>query len=85
MANRIPPSEDRRIARRSSDTGFLLLGGVLGALIGVGAAFVLLQAKEQRARETDDDVPMVTSGGLARIGLLVYGFLRQIGDIARGE
>jgi len=85
MAKKLAQMDDQRIARRSPDTGVLLLGGVVGALIGVGAAYLLLQAKEKRSQELDADVPVVSSGGLMKIGLLVYGLLRQIGDIGRGE
>jgi hypothetical protein len=73
------------MTKRPPATGVLLLGGVVGALIGVGAAYLLLQAKEKRSQELDADVPVVSSGGLMKIGLLVFGLLRQIGDIARGE
>lgn len=65
-------------------TSILLLGGVIGAITGIGAAYLLWQAKEKRFEEFEEDVPLVSSGGLMRIGLVVVGLLRQIGDIARG-
>jgi hypothetical protein len=85
MAKLTTRTKENRMARRSPTTGVLLLGGVVGALIGVGAAYLLLQAKEKRSQGMDEDVPVVSSGGLMKIGLLVFGLLRQIGDIGRGE
>jgi hypothetical protein len=69
---------------KNRQTQVLLLGGVIGAAAGVGAAYLLWQARQRRARETDEDVPVVTSGGLIRIGVLLFGLMRQIMDIGRG-
>ena len=63
----------------------LVAGGVIGALVGLGAAYLLWQARERRVQDTDEDVPIVTSSGLMRIGVLVFGLIRQIMDIGRGE
>jgi hypothetical protein len=85
MAKTMTKPSDRRLTKRAPQTGVLLAGGVLCAIIGVGAAYLLWQAKERRSLELDEDVPVVSSSGLMRIGLLVFSLLRQIGDIAKGE
>jgi hypothetical protein len=71
--------EDRRTL------GVLLAGGVIGALAGVGAAYVLLQAREVRSRNIGADLPILSSGSAAKLGLLLLGLFRQINDIARGR
>jgi hypothetical protein len=74
--------------RRKEETrklGVLLAGGLIGALTGIGAAYLLLQARETRSRDLDADLPILSSGGAAKLGLLLIGFLRQISDIASGR
>jgi hypothetical protein len=75
-----------RLRRKGSPRAqMLLVGGVIGALAGIGAAHLLWEAREKHMLETGESAPLVSSGGLVRIGLLVVGLLRQIGDVARGE
>jgi glucokinase len=66
--------------RRNENTrkaGVLLVGGVIGALTGVGAAYLLWQAKERRS--------VITSGGAVKLGVMLFGLLRQINELARGK
>jgi anti-sigma factor RsiW len=80
---------DRKLAlRRRAETrtfGVLLAGGVIGALAGVGAAYLLLQARDSRVRRTGEELPVLSSGSAVRLGLLLFGLFRQIMDIAGGS
>jgi hypothetical protein len=74
--------------RRKQETrtlGVLLAGGVIGALAGVGAAYMLLQAQEMRRAATDADLPIISSGGAVKLGALLFGLFRQIYEIAQGR
>jgi hypothetical protein len=74
--------------RRKQETrtlGVLLAGGVIGALAGVGAAYMLLQAQEMRRANTDADLPIISSGGAVKLGALLFGLFRQIYEIAQGR
>jgi hypothetical protein len=74
--------------RRKSDSqklGILMAGGVIGALAGVGAAYLLLQARETRRRETGAELPILSSNSAVKLGVLLFGLFRQINEIARGR
>ena len=58
----------------------LVIGGVIGALVGVMAANVIVRAAEDEAAETDSAVAITPAKGL-KLGMLVLGLLRQISDI----
>ncbi len=51
----------------------MVIGGILGALIGVGAAYILVK----RAEEIGDN-PRLTPGEGVQLGLGVLGLLRLI-------
>ncbi len=51
----------------------LIIGAVIGALTGVGAAYLLVQ----RANRNENEVSVTTGEGL-RLGLLILGLLRSI-------
>ena len=51
----------------------LIIGAIIGALTGVGAAYLLLQ----RANRNENEVSVTTGEGL-RLGLLILGLLRSI-------
>ncbi|MBN2084405.1 MAG: hypothetical protein JW748_04210 [Anaerolineales bacterium] len=80
-------SRDLALRRRqeSRTLGVLLAGGVIGALAGVGAAYLLLQARETQRRTTGEDLPVISSGGAVKLGALLFGLFRQINDIALGR
>jgi hypothetical protein len=53
----------------------LVIGGIVGALIGLGAAYVLIQRAE------DEEVkPKLTAGEGVQLGLGVLGLLRLISN-----
>jgi hypothetical protein len=51
----------------------MVIGGILGALIGVGAAYILIK----RAEEVGDN-PRLTPGEGVQLGIGVLGLLRMI-------
>lgn len=55
----------------------LLLGGLVGAVTGLGIAYLITQ----RAERQGGQVSLSTGEGL-RLGLLVLGLLRQVADLA---
>ena len=57
-------------------TTTLIVGAVVGAITGVGAAYLLVR----RAEQEDGKVALSTGEGL-RLGLLVLGLLRQIAQL----
>lgn len=61
---------------RGWKTRVLLTGAVLGALTGVGAAYLLIQKAEKENRP----VKVGASEGV-RLGLMLLGLLRQIGQL----
>ncbi len=61
-------------------TRTLLAGAVLGALVGVGAAYLLVQ----RAEREDGEMHMGTGEGI-KLGLLVFGLLRQVAQLADSD
>ena len=54
----------------------LLTGGLIGALTGLTAAYMLIQ----RSEETQEP-PRIGAGQGVRLGLLVLGLLRQVGEL----
>ena len=72
-------------ARERRALGVLLAGGVIGALAGVGAAYMLLQARDAQRRTAEEDLPLLSSGSAVKLGLLLLGLFRQIEEIARGR
>ena len=51
----------------------LVIGGVLGALIGVGAAFLMAKRAEQKGTTLS-----ITPGKGVKLGMLVAGLLRSV-------
>lgn len=58
----------------------LIVGAVLGALSGLGAAYLLVQRAERRG-----EVPQLGAGEGIKIGLWVLGLLRQVGELGAGK
>ena len=54
----------------------IVIGIVLGALAGMGAAYLLVQRAEREGRN-----PEMTPGEGVKLGLLVLGVLRQIAQL----
>lgn len=53
----------------------LVIGGIVGALIGLGAAYVLIQRAED-----EEAKPKLTAGEGVQLGLGVLGLLRLISN-----
>ena len=56
-----------------------VVGGVLGALLGLGAAYIYINAAEQSG-----ETPEVSPGTAVTIGLSLLALLRQVAAIAEG-
>jgi hypothetical protein len=57
-----------------------IVGGVLGALLGLGAAYIYINAAEQSG-----ETPEVSPGTAVTIGLSLLALLRQVAVIAEGD
>lgn len=62
-------------------TQTLAIGAVIGGLLGLGAAYLLVQNAEKRGSEKVE----VTTGDGLRLSLLIMGVLRQIAALGEGE
>ncbi len=63
----------------NSRNKILVLGGVIGGFIGVGAAYLLVQRAEREGTEIE-----LSTGEGIRLGLLVLGMLRQVSRFGDG-
>jgi hypothetical protein len=61
-------------------TKTLIIGAVLGALIGAGGAYMLIQNAERQG-----NVVSVTAGDGVKLGLMVLGVLRQVAALGEGK
>jgi hypothetical protein len=57
-------------------TKVMLIGGIIGVLTGLGAAFIVIQRAEQQNVQ-----PTISPGEGVKVGLGVLGLLRLIADI----
>jgi hypothetical protein len=64
-----------RLPALTWQTKAMLLGGVVGAAVGVTAAYMLAQ------RSKDGQPPKMSVGEGVKIGVLVFGLLRSIANI----
>lgn len=53
----------------------MVIGGVIGAAVGIAAAYLLVQ------RSKDEGAPKVTVGEGVKIGVLVFSLLRSITNL----
>ncbi len=58
----------------------LVIGAVLGALTGLGAAYLLIQRAKRRA-----EPPNLNAGEGIKLGLLIFGLLRQVAMLGSGD
>lgn len=72
-----PDAEDLQAHRNTSKARILFLGGCLGAVTGMGVAYLLAQRAERQGGEV-----RLSSGESLRLGLLLLGMLRQVSDLA---
>lgn len=64
----------------SSKTKILLVGTMIGALIGAGAAYLLIQ----RAERENQALHVGTGEGI-KLGLMALGVLRQVAQLGKGD
>jgi hypothetical protein len=57
------------------------MGGLLGALVGVAAAWIFVRDLPESEGE-EVELPAIEAGDSLKIGLTVLGLLRQIADLA---
>lgn len=58
----------------------ILIGGVVGLLTGLVAAYMLVQRAEKAGEK-----PLLSSGEGVKLGLLVFGLLRQVTQLGEGK
>jgi hypothetical protein len=56
-----------------------IVGGLVGALLGLGAAYIYVNAAEETG-----ETPEVTPGTAVTMGLSLLALLRQVSAIAQG-
>lgn len=66
-------------ADKSWKTKTLVIGGMLGALVGVGAAFLLTKRAEQQGKPLS-----ISTGKGVQLGVLIAGLLRSILSLGEG-
>jgi len=54
----------------------LLIGGVLGALVGVAASYLYAQQAER-----EGSMPTISAGEGVKLGLLILGLLRSVATL----
>ena len=52
----------------------LIIGGVIGAAVGVAAAYLLVQ-------RTKEVPPKITAGEGVKLGVIVFGLLRSVANL----
>lgn len=58
----------------------LLIGGIIGALTGIGAAYLLIQRAERQETR-----PQIGAGEGVKLGLMVLGLLKQVASLGEGK
>jgi hypothetical protein len=61
-------------------TKVMVVGGILGALAGVGGAYLLIQNAERSGRQVK-----VSPGDGVKLGVLLMGLLRQVAELGDGK
>ena len=81
-------SQDNKVFEQSEmvelDTSWagqvMVIGAVVGALTGLGAAYLLIQRAKKRA-----EPPNLNASEGIKLGLLVFGLLRQVAMLGGGD
>jgi len=58
----------------------LIIGGIVGVLTGLGAAYLLIKRAER-----EDTTPQLGAGEGVKLGLLVLGLLKQVASLGEGK
>jgi hypothetical protein len=61
-------------------TKTLLFGSIIGALTGLGAAYLLIQQAERQGEQ-----PKIGTGEGLRLGMGVLGLLKHVGELGQGR
>lgn len=76
MENEIMDTETMEITTLDSwKPKAVVIGGVLGAAVGIAAAYLLIQHSK------DDEPPKIGVGEGVKLGVLVFGLLRSISNL----
>ena len=75
MTNEMVNAETGEIQVSNWKPAALVIGGVIGAAVGIAAAYLLIQ------RAGDDNPPKVSLGEGVKVGVLVLGLLRSIATL----
>ncbi|HSF81518.1 MAG TPA: hypothetical protein VLA49_09810 [Anaerolineales bacterium] len=57
-------------------TKTMLIGATIGAVVGLGAAYLLLQRAERENKQVS-----MSAGEGVKLGVLVFGLLRQVAQL----
>jgi nitrate reductase gamma subunit len=76
----MPELDNSQTASESWKTQALLAGAVIGALVGVGAAYLLTQRAERNQESLK-----ISAGDGVKLGVLVFGLLRQVAQLGEGS
>jgi hypothetical protein len=67
-----------------AQTRVMVIGGILGALVGVGAAYLYLRSDPVEVdEEGEEKLPSVEPGDAIKLSLGVLGVLRQIAGLGQ--
>ena len=58
----------------------MIIGAVVGALVGLGAAYLMIQNAERQGSQIN-----VTAGDGVKLGITVMGLLRQVSALGEGR
>jgi hypothetical protein len=73
--------QNQMVEMDTSWTGqVLVIGAVVGVLTGLGAAYLLIQRAKKRA-----EPPNLNASEGIKLGLLVFGLLRQVAMLGSGD
>lgn len=72
--------QDELLVEENWKPKLLIIGAVIGALTGLGAAFLLIQRAEKQGAKPN----LGTKEGIS-LGMLVFGLLRQISQLGSGD
>lgn len=61
-------------------TKVLVIGGAVGLLTGLGAAYLLIQRSDE-----SEEKPVLNLVEAIKLGLLVFGLLRQVSQLGEGK
>jgi len=61
-------------------TKVLVIGGAVGLLTGLGAAYLMIQRSDE-----SEEKPVLNLVEAIKLGLLVFGLLRQVSQLGEGK